>query len=125
LWRSRGSAPLDFILVAFPLVILTISVIGIAMNGFGKNLAQDLAVDTARFAALADQDASLAAARAYRGAGLVIARAFEPNILVTRHGQGGQCSIEAIVTLKPLALGFLTNLTQIKETALAVCELQE
>ena len=125
MWRSRGSAPLDFILVAFPLVILTISVIGIAMNGFGKNLAQDLAVDTARFAALADQDASLAAARAYRGAGLVIARAFEPSILVTRHVEGGQCSIGAIVTLKPLALGFLTNLTQIKETALAVCELQE
>jgi hypothetical protein len=122
--RSKGSAPLDFILVAVPMVLLTLSVIGIAMNGFAKNIAQDIAVDTARYAALADQDSSTASARAIRGLGLALGRIFEPSVRVGLEESSSKCSFIATVTIKPVGLGFLSNFATIRESARAVCELQ-
>jgi hypothetical protein len=106
------------------MVLLTISVIGIAINGFAKNIAQDIAVDTARYAALADQDAVTATDRAQKRLGAVLAGTFSPNVVVVRADSGESCSYEVQVTLRPMALGLISGISQIRETARAVCEIQ-
>lgn len=110
--------------MSIPMLLLTLSVIGLALNGFVKNIAQDTAVDTARFAALADQDSSMAEARAMTGLGLILPKAFASEVLVRRLALGASCAYEAQITLKPIAMGFLSGIAPIKESARAVCELQ-
>lgn len=106
-------------------MLLTLSLIGVAINGFAKNIAQDLAIDTARFAALADQDASSATERAYKVLGPGFGKVFHPNVMVQRKSISAQCSYAATVTLSPISFGFLSTFASIRESALAVCELQE
>lgn len=115
---------MDFILVSIPLVLLTLTVIGVAINGFAKNVAQDIAVETARYAALADQDAASATGRGSAGLGLILGRIFDPGVVVTRGVSNSVCVYEVTVTLKPLALGFLSGISPISESARAFCELQ-
>ena len=115
---------MDFILVSIPMFFLTLSVIGISVNGYAKNIAQDIAIDTARFAALADQDSTTATERALSRLRAVISGSFLPSALVSRHISSEGCTYEATVTLRPLALGLLTDSVQIRESARAVCELQ-
>lgn len=110
--------------MSIPMVLLTLSVIGLAFNGFVKNIAQDVAVDTARFAALADQDSTLAKDRAMRGLSLVLPRSFVSEVSVRRLASIVPCAIEVQITLKPIAVGFLSAITPIRESARAVCELQ-
>jgi hypothetical protein len=106
------------------MLLLTLSVVGVAFNGFAKNIAQDVAVDTARFAALADQNSLLASERANRLLGRTLNSAFAATVQVSQSKSTGRCTYEVNVTLKPLAIGFLSGISTIKESALAVCELQ-
>lgn len=115
---------MDFILVSIPMMLLTLSVIGISINGFAKNIAQDIAVDTARFAALADQDSTTATERALTRLRAVLSGAFSPSAVVNRSVSRDVCTYQVTVTLRPLAIGFLTIVRPIRETALAICELQ-
>jgi hypothetical protein len=114
----------DFILVSIPMVFLTLSVIGISINGFAKNIAQDIAVDTARFAALADQDSTKATERALTRLRAVLSGTFSPSAVVSREISSLGCTYEVTVTLRPVAMGFLTVARPIRETARAICELQ-
>lgn len=111
--------------MSIPMLLLTLSVIGLALNGFVKNIAQDVAVDTARFAALADQDSSLAKARAMTGLGLILPKSFVSEVLVRRLASSATCAYEVQITLKPIVVGFLSGVSPIKESARAVCELQK
>jgi hypothetical protein len=114
----------DFILVSVPLVLMTLSVLSISLNGFAKNVARDIAVDTARYASLADQGASSAISRAHKGLGLLLVQGFRPDVQVTRSLSGSECKYSVQVTVKPLALGLLSGLPPIEESASAICELQ-
>lgn len=116
---------MDFILVSVPMVLMALSVIGIAINGFAKNVAQDIAVDTAQFAAFADQDAATSSSRALRRLDATLALDFSPNVQVSRSDAGDGCSYSVSVTLRPRAFGLLNGITTIRESARAVCEVQE
>lgn len=115
---------MDFILVSVPMVLMTLSVIGLTFNGFARNIAQDVAVDASRYAALADQDSSLARDRALRGMSLILPKFWAADVQVLRLSSSSSCVYEALVTVRPLAIGFLVGLGQIRESARAVCELQ-
>ena len=54
----------DFVLVAAPLVLLALSVLGIALSSFTLMVLRDSAVEGAGFAALADQESLAGCARA-------------------------------------------------------------
>lgn len=109
--------------MAVPLVLMTLSVLSISLNGFAKNVAQDIAVDAARYASLADQGASSARNRAYTGLGLLLVQGFAPEVQVTRALTGSECKYSVQVTLKPLALGLLAGIPPIEESASAICEI--
>lgn len=123
MYRSRGSAPVEFILVSVPLLLMTLSTLSLSFTGFAKNIAQDVAVDTARYASLADQSALTARERAYRGLGLLLVEGFAPEVQVTRSLTDSQCEYEVTVKLKPLVVGLISENSHIEESASAVCEL--
>jgi uncharacterized membrane-anchored protein len=123
--HSEGSAPVEFVLVAVLLLLMTFSVIGVSMNGYAKNIAQDVAIDAARYAALADQGAQPAAERANRTLSLAIGSAFRPQVDVLKILSPGGCSFQATVSMVGLPLGVDSRVFSIKETASAICELQE
>ncbi|CAB4632126.1 unannotated protein [freshwater metagenome] len=106
------------------MVLLSLSVIGISINGFAKNIAQDIAVDTARFAALADQDSTTATDRALTRLRAVLSGTFSPGAVVNRNISSEGCTYDVTVTLRPLAIGLLAVVRPIRESARAICELQ-
>lgn len=61
---QRGSAALDFILVAIPLLILMLAQVSLFSSAFVLNILRDTAVEGARFASLADQTSDQGCARA-------------------------------------------------------------
>ena len=115
---------MEFILVTVPMLLMSLTVVGLAINGFAKNIDQDVAVEAARFAALADQGAPAARERALQSLSRVLPKSWAPDVQVIRRSPTATCSYEATVTLKPLAIGFLVGIGTIRESAHAVCELQ-
>lgn len=55
---ERGSALLDFVLLAVPFALIPLSVISVSFVSYAQTVLQDSAIEGARFAALADQDSS-------------------------------------------------------------------
>jgi hypothetical protein len=100
------------------------SVIGISVNGYAKNIAQDIAIDTSRYAALADQDASTAAFRAQKKLGLGTGSIFQPRVEVVKRVTSAGCSFQVEVTISAIPLGFISRASLIRETAYASCELE-
>lgn len=60
---DRGSAALDFILVAIPLLMVSLAQLSIFLSAFILNVIRDSAVEGARYASLADQTAEQGCAR--------------------------------------------------------------
>lgn len=104
--------------------LVTFSVIGLTFNGYAKNIAQDVAAETARYAALADEGVTSAKVRAVQGLQRLLPRSWEPDVQVTRVTSGSTCLFQAEVTVKPLSFGLLLGVGAIKESARAACELQ-
>lgn len=106
------------------MLLVTFSVIGLTFNGYAKNIAQDVAAETARYAALADEGMTSAKDRAIQGLNRMLPRSWKPDIQVTRVTSGATCLFQAEVTVKPLSFGLLLGVGTIKESARAACELQ-
>ena len=61
---QAGSAVANFVLLAAPLALLTVTVITISLSSFCALVIRDSAIEGARYAALADQDSSSGCERA-------------------------------------------------------------
>jgi Flp pilus assembly protein TadG len=121
---SRGSAPVDFILVSVPMILLSISVLGVAVNGYAKNVAQDVAIDAARYGALADQDPAAGGKRASGALRVALGAIFAPQVIAETATEGDACVVRVTVTLTPLRLGLLGSSLKIRESGHAFCEIQ-
>ena len=115
---------MEFVLVSTPILLLTMSVIGISVNGYAKNIAQDIAIDTSRYAALADQDESTATSRAQKKLGIGMGSIFQPRVEVVKRVTSDGCSFQAEVIMAAIPLGFVSRASLIRESAYASCELQ-
>ncbi|MEY3845818.1 MAG: hypothetical protein RJA66_85 [Actinomycetota bacterium] len=115
---------MEFVLVSTPILLLTMSVLGISVNGYAKNIAQDIAIDTSRYAALADQDAETAKSRAQKTLELGIGSEFQPRVDVVKRVTSAGCSFQVEVDMAAIPLGFVSRASLIKETAYASCELE-
>jgi Flp pilus assembly protein TadG len=122
LQTSRGSAPVEFILVGVPLVLLTLSVLGVAINSYATNIAQDVAIQAATYAALADTDVLEAQRLAENQLKLALGEGVQVDVSVARLGT--PCESKAIVNLTPANLGFIVSKARIEEVAIEVCEIQ-
>lgn len=106
-----------------PLLFLSISTIGISLNGFAKNIAQDVAIDAARYGALADQTVEDAEAHAYEAIDGVVGNNFSSNVVASRISTGSSCYVAVSVSLSTIPIGFLRTPSEIQEMGFATCEL--
>lgn len=74
--KESGSAVLDFVLVAAPMLLITLGVITFCVATYSLGVIRDTAVEGARFAALADQSSSSGCIRAQS----LLAKAIVPSI---------------------------------------------
>jgi Flp pilus assembly protein TadG len=109
-------------MVAAPLLMLSLSVMGVAINAYSSNVIQDVAIEAARYGSLAD--VSLAEAKdlaltnlktalgAHVDADVQIARSLKP------------CVTSVKISLRSIQVGLLFSSFGIEEGAVEVCENQ-
>lgn len=105
-------------------MLLALNTLGVAVNGYATNIAQDVAISTARFASLADSSLPESKAYSLQLLNSALGSLFRPEVSVFQTDASGLCESESKVTLHPVALGLLSSGLEIEETAHVVCELQ-
>ncbi|MFM6965823.1 MAG: hypothetical protein ACKOWI_00340 [Rhodoluna sp.] len=123
--RSSGSAPLDFVLISAPLLMMSLAVIGVCVNGYASNVAQDVAIESAHHAALADVDLSEASAVAAENLKSALGGLFLGTVEVNKGITNQGCHAQSSVRIRTIPLGFLSSAIQIERKSSAICELQE
>lgn len=122
--RADGSAVVDFLLVTVPVLFVALSVLGISWAKYTQLVMVDTAIDSARYAALADQ--------AY-GDGCVRARQLFSKVFGNGRDLRPQCGVQTIdgrdfsvVTLSTelVSFGLVSFGPEIKVSAKAIRELQ-
>lgn len=114
----------EFVLISVPLVLLALSVLGVALGGFVRNVLFDSAVEGARFAALADQDVSSGCQRAQVLLLQTLGSAIKPQIFCDEALISERRLVLVSVEARIPGLGFLPNSFNLKAVAHATAELQ-
>ena len=120
--RSNGSAPVEFVLISGPLVLMALSILGVAVNSYGANIAQDVAVEAARYASLADTTPSEAELRAIDQLKYALGESVDAEVVISRLSK--PCESLATVRLRSIPLGLIGGAIKIEESAIEICELQ-
>jgi hypothetical protein len=106
-----------------PLLLLWISIMGITLNGFARNIAQDVAIDAARYGALADQSADEANERAYDSIQGILGKNFSAKVSASKAVTATSCYVEVSVSLTTIPIGFLKAASEVHEVGFATCEI--
>ena len=122
---SRGSAAVDFVLIAVPLVLLALSVLGLALVGFARNVMFDAAVEGARFGALADQTANAGCRRAEEIFSHALGGAIKPKVQCESAIVGTRSVVVVSLEAALPGLGFLPNGKSFRAVGHATSELQD
>ena len=101
------------------------SIIGLAINGFAKNVAQEIAIDSARYGALADQDAFSARIYAQNLLSNPIFRLFRSEVTTSKGSTATICKVQVAVSLKTVGFGLFSTVLRVEEKSSALCEIQE
>lgn len=109
-------------MVAAPLMLLTLSVMGLAINTYASNIAQDIAIEAARYGSLADSSLGEAQALALENLKAALGSNVAVEVAISRSAQ--PCATEVRIHLQPIALGLLPSNLGIEEEAVEICELQ-
>ena len=123
-FESRGSAAVDFVLISVPLVLLALSVLGVALFGFVRNVMFDSAIEGARFAALADQNTRAGCLRAQELFRTTLGSAIKPTFQCEQAFAGSRSVIFVTIEAAIPGLGFLPNDYRFKAVGHATSELQ-
>jgi hypothetical protein len=101
---------------------MALSILGVAVNSYGANIAQDVAVEAARYASLADTTPSEAELRAIEQLKSALGESVDAEVIVSRLSK--PCENLATVRLRSIPLGLIGNAIRIEESAIEICELQ-
>lgn len=116
---ERGSAALDFILVAIPLLMVTLAQLSIFSSAFVLNVIRDSAVEGARYASLADQTAEQGCARSQALVAAALGKAISPVFRCQSIVQG-QITLEKVsISVNWVGLGTFAGLTTLKAESTA------
>ena len=121
---TRGSAPLNFVLIAVPLLLLAFSVVGISLTTLLRNQLIDTAVESARFAALADQSSSDGCLRARALLAKTVAQKLDLEVRCFGESVFGVSQEVVQLTFRTPAIGFLPGSKLIKAVGHATREIQ-
>jgi Flp pilus assembly protein TadG len=119
---SRGSALVDFVLLAVPFVLIPFSVISLSVISYAQNVLQDSAVEGARYAALADQESARGCERSLKLASKAFSGFLELAASCTSFISDGK-SVEQVVLTGNLPLfGLITSIPEINAVGRAPSE---
>lgn len=105
--------------------MLSLGVVTFSINGYAANIAQDVAIEAAHMAALADVDLDEARLSATRDLADALGGVFKADVTLDKGQTSAGCRTVAVVAVSTVVLGLLGKSVDIKEVASAVCELQE
>ena len=109
-------------MVAAPLLLLFLSVFGIAVNTYAANVAQDVAIEAARYGSLADSTLPDTQAVAMQSLESALGSQVRAEVLLSR--SSAPCATQVTVRLRGVSLGLLSTNLGIEENAVEICELQ-
>jgi hypothetical protein len=109
-------------MVAAPLLLLFLSVFGIAVNTYAANVAQDVAIEAARYGSLADTTLADAQAVAMQSLESALGSQVRAEVLLSRSAT--PCATQVTVRLRGVSLGLLSTNLGIEENAVEICEIQ-
>lgn len=104
---QRGSAVVDFVLVASLLTIIFIAIIQLALVLHVRNTLIDAAASGARYASLADRGAADAASRTEALISMALNDSYAQNVSVEKVPYRGQATIEVSVTAPLPVIGLV------------------
>jgi hypothetical protein len=119
-----GAAPIDFILTALPLLALTLSVIGLGLYGYCRNVSYDIAIESARWAALADQPVSAGCELAKLELGSTLAASLSSQVRCEETITASGRMLAIAITIDFPQLGFVSAVGPIKAVGHAFAEVQ-
>ena len=122
--EARGSAAVDFVMISVPLVFLALSVLGVALFGLVRNVMFDSAIEGARFAALADQNARAGCLRAQELFTKTLGSALKPTFRCEQALMGSRSVIFVSIEAAIPGLGFLPSSYRFRAVGHATSELQ-
>lgn len=122
---SRGSAAVDFVIISVPIILLALSVLGVALIGFARNVMFDAAVEGARYGALADQSADAGCVRAQQIFSKTLGAALRPRFQCEAGVVGTRSVVVVSIEASLPGLGFLPNDKSFKAVGHATSEIQE
>ena len=116
---ERGSAALDFILVAIPLLMVTLAQLSIFSSAFILNVIRDSAVEGARYAALADQNSQQGCARSKYLVAVALGKSVSPVFSCQSIVQG-QMGLERVsISVNWIGLGSFAGRTTLQAESIA------
>ena len=119
-----GAAPIDFILTALPLLALTLSVIGLGLFSYCRNVTYDIAIESARWAALADQPVSAGCERAKLELAQTLAASLSSQVRCDEKVTSGGRMLAVEITVEIPKLGLVSAVGPIKAVGHAFAEIQ-
>ena len=119
-----GAAPIDFILTALPLLALTLSVIGLSLFSYCRNVSYDIAIESARWAALADQPVSAGCERAQLELASTLAASISSQVRCDEKITSGGRMLAVEITVEFPKLGLVSAADPIKAVGHAFAEIQ-
>ncbi|MFM1984104.1 MAG: hypothetical protein RL723_539 [Actinomycetota bacterium] len=116
---ERGSAALDFILVAIPLLMVTLAQLSIFSSAFILNVIRDSAVEGARYAALADQSSEQGCARSKSLVAAALGKSLSA-VFTCQSIVQDQIALERVsITVNWIGLGALAGLSTLQAESMA------
>ena len=120
---DNGSAVLDFVLVAAPLLLIWISVIGVLVYSYALMTLRDTAIEGSRYAALADQSTISGCERATYLISKSFISGLKFNVSCQAMDQDGFTYEQVTVGAQLPVIGFLSSNAWLEAKARAVHEL--
>lgn len=114
----------DFVFTALPLLAIALSVMGLAAVGYQRNVMTDIAIESARFAALADQTANSACSVAENGVKQMLAIGLKTSVACSEQSTAAGRLISVVVQGQVPNLGLLPAISVIKAEGHAYAEVQ-
>lgn len=121
---EKGSAVVDFVLVAPILLLTSVTVVAILLANFAQMVLLDSAGEGARFAAMADQSAGDGCRRAQELANSALGEVWkvQANCSIDDSAMPVSARVQLVATLP--GLGFLPETIRVREVSVVALEVQ-
>jgi Flp pilus assembly protein TadG len=118
---SKGSAVTDFVLVAFPMLLLFSATVAITLGSYARVVLLDATIEGARYASLADQDLKAGMARTRS----LVAASLGQSVSLSIQGSNNQVGgIETVRLTSSLGVRIIPGISFVSASSVATREIE-